>query len=430
MKDVKELTVLILDYGTFEDLARVFAAAGADTLYYTPFEDEYRDLKRCAIGDGVEGFTRCDEWLEPDIVRKVDLLCVPDIGFSGAQHYFRSLGKAVWGSMGASDLELYRTRFLKTLKEVGLPVAPSVVVRGLDNLAAYLKEHTDKWVKVNRYRANMETWHHQDYEHSRDELARLAREFGGLASQIVFIVQDPIRDAREIGYDGHYVAGAGYPDQSFQGYEKKNELYLGSLLPAARLPDCVQAVNEAMAPVLEDFGYRCFIATEIRKTEEDFFFTDPTNRQAGQTMEHQYQTCTNLADVIWHGANGKLIPAKFTHRFAAEATVYHHGDAEGWKVLRVPEEYRDAFAFYHYCEADGLLHFPPGKNCEIGVVCGEGDSVEEAIESVKDNFECLEDEPVEIRPAGFADLIEEIKEAEEEGMEFGGELPEPAVALE
>ena len=195
--------------------------------------------------------------------------------------------------MGGSDLELYRTRFMEMLKRVGLPVAPTKTVVGLTALEAMLKGTKDKWVKVNRFRANMETWHHIDWEHSIPMLNYLHDEFGGISDKVVFVVQDPIPDAQEVGYDGFSVDGK-YPATSFQGYEKKNELYLGSWLGNEEMPEMVQKVNEAMVPVLRDLKYRNFIATEIR----DEFFIDITPRHAGQTQEHLQETCTNLPE-IW-----------------------------------------------------------------------------------------------------------------------------------
>ena len=98
-------------------------------------------------------------------------------------------------------------------------------------------------------------------------------EFGGVSEKIVFIVQEPIPDAVEVGYDGFSIDGK-YPGKSFQGYELKNELYLGSWLESDEMPEMVIRVNEAIAPVLKKLGYRNFIASEIR----DEFFIDITPR--------------------------------------------------------------------------------------------------------------------------------------------------------
>ena len=433
MKDVSDLIVCIYDYGTFACLAEMFGKVAKKTYYHTPYETEYREAGKCCIGDGleeVEGFERLDNPLDPEVLDTIDLHIFSDIGFKGEQKLLRSLGKAVWGSMGAHELELYRTRFNKTLKEIGLPVAKSVTIKGLTNLSLHLKNVEDKWVKVNRFRENMETWHHSDYVHSQRELERLASEFGGVKEQIVFVVQDAIDTDLEIGYDGWCVDGQ-YPDKSFQGYEAKNELYLGSWMDSEDLPDVVKEVNDAISPVLKQFGYRNFMATELRLKDDVAYFIDPTFRMAGQTQEHLTNTCTNLPEVIWRGANGELVSPEFRSKFAAEATMHYTDPSDSWRTLVIPEKIRENFKLYGYCYADDAYQFPPRRNDELGVVCGEGDTIEEAIENLRDNFDALGDEPLSIQYEGFADLLKTVKNAENEGVEFTEQkIPEPAIVLE
>jgi hypothetical protein len=318
---------------------------------------------------------------------------------------------------------------------MGLSIVNTATVKGVTALAQHLKGVEDKWIKINRFRDNCETWHHQDWEHSRFKLDELAGTFGGLKEHVIFVIQDAIKsedgqEVVEIGYDGWTVNGE-FPGCSFQGFESKNELYLGSLLEYEDLPEQVRAVNEAMAPTLARYGYRNFIATELRIKGDETYFIDPTMRMPGQTGEHLLETCSNLADVIWKGANGELIRPEFTHRFAAEATVHYTAGSDGWKVLRIPDEARRCFKGYHYCESDGLYHFPPHKTDEVGVIIGQGNTIEASIEDLKANFELLEGEPVKIELAAFAGLIKEINASEELGLEFTEQpIPEPSIVIE
>lgn len=436
MKPIEEICCCIVDYGSFLGLAEMMGRVCRRTLYNSPTEEEYLDIKKCCIGKGFESFERCDEFMDPDVLKEIDLFIFTDIGFGGLQRYLRSIGKLVWGSMGASDLELYRTRFLKVLAEVGLPVIHSVKIVGVTALAEHLKHVEDKWIKVNRYRQNMETWHHQDYLHSQRDLERLASQFGGWKEQIIFVVQDAINGddgepVLEIGFDGWSVDGE-FPVASYQGYEKKNQLYLGSLLEYEDLPEPVRFVNERMAPVLASYGYRNFWATEIRVKGKQAYYIDPTCRLAGQTMEHQFWNCKNLPQIILAGAQGELLKPEFEYQFAAEATVHYTAECDGgWKTFVRPQAIEERVSLYHCGFADGAYQYPPYKNDEIGVVCGGGDSVEEAVEDLKAHFEAMADEPVKIELAGFAELIEQIGEAEAEGLEFSDQpIPDPAIALQ
>ena len=64
--------------------------------------------------------------LDPEHFDEIDLWIFPDIGWGGTQKTLRKMGKAVWGSMGGDDFELYRTRFLDLLKQLKLPVCHSM----------------------------------------------------------------------------------------------------------------------------------------------------------------------------------------------------------------------------------------------------------------------------------------------------------------
>jgi hypothetical protein len=430
MKEISDVTALIVDYGSFLALAETVSKKAKRTLYYSPYEEEYRDIKDCVIGHGIEGVERCDEFMDPKILNEVDLVIFPDIGYGGLQRHLRELGKSVWGSMGADKLEQYRTKFLKVLEGHDLPTVNSVKITGLANLADHLKEVDDKWVKINRFRENMETWHHLDYVHSQRMLDALAVELGGAKDHIVFVVQDTIDTEVEIGYDGWSVDGA-FPSRSFQGYEKKNELYLGSLLDYANLPEGVRYVNEKFSSVLAGYGYRNFFATELRVKDDVPYFIDPTLRMAGQTMEHQLESCENLPEVIWAGANGELIEPHFIANFAAEATLHYTAGSEAWKTIQIPEKVKRWSKLYHYCVIDGAYQFPPHKTDELGVLIGLGETIEEAIDHLKENFEAFKQEPVSIQIEGFSDLLNQIKVAESAGVEFTDQkIPSPSTVLE
>ena len=433
LKDTKEIVACCIDYGTFESLGDKLSETYKKVLYYTPSETEYRDVNLCVQGDGLtrEGhrIERIDSFISPDVIKETDLFIFPDIGFGEEQKYLRSIGKAVWGSMGADDLELYRTRFLDLIKKLGLPVMPYKKIIGLTDLMEYLKDVKDKWIKVNRYRENMETWHHQDFAHSQRMLENLAVEFGGVKDKVIFIVQDNIDTDLEVGYDGWSVDGR-FPESSFQGYEKKNELYLGAKTMYKDLPDEIKSVNEKLSSTLKEYGYRNFIATEIRVKDGKSYFIDPTMRMPGQTGEQLLETCTNLPEVIWKGANGELVKPVFKYDFAVEATLHYTDEYENWKTLRIPKEVEKWVKLYHYCIVDGIYQFPSAKNDEVGVLLGVGDSIEAAIGHLKKNMKVLKDEPVCAKLDKMADLLDEAKQAKKNGIEFTKQpIPNPEIVL-
>jgi hypothetical protein len=413
VKATKDVVACVYDYGSFICLAEKLSESYAHVYYHSPVDREFRDVTDAVRGLGLPTIERLDDPWDAAVLKTIDLCIFPDIGFDETQAHLRSLGKAVWGSMGASAYELYRTLFLASLKKLGLPVIPSKTVIGLTALAAHLRTVERKWIKINCYRRNMETWFHLDYAHSERQLDVLAVTFGGVRDRVIFVVQDDVPDASEIGYDGWSIDGQ-FPVSSFQGYEKKNQLYLGRQVPRGTTPE-VEAINQALAPTLKQLGYRNFLSTEIRLADGVGYFIDPTFRMPQQTGEQLLETCGNLAEILWAGAHGELVAPQWNARCAASATLHYRGyDAHQWGTMAVPPALRRYVKLYHYCFVDDLYHFPPHPNDEIGVVLGWGDTYARAIAMLIAQYDKLKDEPVSAPIEEFETFLEEVETNEEE----------------
>lgn len=421
MKPVSDATAVIVDHGYYVSLAESLAREGGfkKVYYHSPSDSQFQSIGDCIYGDGFDTIERCEDFLSADVLKEIDCFIFPEIGYVPLQKHLRDIGKAVFGSFDATYLEMYRTQFMDFVKDIGLPVAPSKEIQGLDALRDYLKDKNDLWVKVDRLRGDCETFHWTDWAHDEYKLDTLACTWGPLKDRIWFVVQDPIEAVGEIGFDGWCIDGKN-PGSTFYGFEGKNEIYLGSQRRYDQLPEPLRLVNEAMAPKLKEMGYRNFIATEIRVTKDSFFYIDPTMRMPGQTGEQLQETCANLADIIWHGSNGELIDPKWNYKFAASATIHYDAcEADGWKVLEVPKEVERWTKLCHVCLHNGVRVFPPCHTAELGVVLGCGNTIEETFARLKKNVDTLSDgQPISFALDGFFDLLNDIKESEKAGMKF------------
>lgn len=428
MKAVEEIVCTVVDFGSFISLAERLAQTYQKVNYHSPLEREFRCFEDAAIGRGIPKVTKIPSFMDMDIIRDTDLWIFPDIGYGPEQQYLRSLGKPVWGSNGADEYERLRTLFVEVVESLGLPMVPTKTIHGVPALREHLKGVANKWVKINEYRDDMETWHHIDYEHSIPELARLDVKFG-TAKWVVFVVQDALDGATEIGYDGWSIDGW-FPDSSYQGYEKKNELYLGSKTNYEDLPEELRLVNEKWCKVLEEYQYRNFIATEIRNLDGVPNFIDPTLRMPGQTGEQLLETMENMPEVIWAGAQGEEVQPKWAAEFAASATLCYKGDKAGMKVIKVPEEAERWVKLCRYGRWDGAYWFPPNPREDVGVVIGMAGTILDTIDSVGEHFELIGDDSLCVHLEGFKDLLEDIQKAESEGIEFTSEeVPNPEEAI-
>lgn len=423
-------TALVFDHGLFVELAIRLARDFKRVLYYSPWMKGFPTVNDCVIGDGFRSIERVDDiW---DVLDEVDVFVFPDIQHSGLQLHLEQMGKNVWGSRKGDKLELQRAKFLKTLKEVGLPVGKWRHVVGLSNLREILKGEDDLFIKISRYRGSMETWHHKDYRMSDPILDQLAVKLGAAKESVPFIVCEPIKSDLEVGYDGFCIDGQ-FPSIGVQGYEIKDRAFVASVQKYEDLPKEVQDVNEAIAPLLRDYRYRNFWSTEIRIQDREPFFIDPCCRCPSPATEAQLELYDNWGEIIWEGAQGNLVDPNPVAKFAVESMIYHNEDADGWRSLEIPDESRQWVKIYRVCKINGAYHIPPCENKmdEIGAVVGIGDTIQEAIDHLHETVEELKDQPVTVRTESLYDALKEIHKAEEQGVEFTEqEVPKPETALQ
>jgi len=429
MSEVSSKTVLCIDHGMFLAVACKLAESFKRVLYYTPFEKGFPILNDCIQGDGFDNVERVDDiWEHMD---EIDLAVFPDLQHSGLQLHLESLGKRVWGSREGDDLELRRSFLKKTQEKLGLAVPEYQSVRGIANLRSYLKEHTDQFVKISKYRGVMETWHHLNYEQSQPMLDHLAVMFGPLQDEVPFLVEGPIKTDLEVGYDGWSIDGE-WPDIGLHGVEAKDKALIASVQEYSEMPEELIDINEALSPVLKGYRYRNFLSTEIRVTEDKAFMIDITTRAPSPGIEIHMEIWKNLAEIIWHGAGGEMVGPIPTANFGVECMIDHTGSEERWRLLQIPAKAEPWVKLYSACKHNDLHCIPPfpHSNDTIGAVVGIGDTVEEAIEHLKSTVELLHDQPVMVHTDALVDTLREIHSAEEQGIEFSKEkVPEPEVAL-
>jgi len=427
-----ETTALVIDNGLFLPLALELGPAFKRVLYQTTHERAFPLINDCVIGDGFEDWNveRCDDFWEQ--IDEIGLFIFPDIGQSGLQQYLESIGKKVWGSRRGDDLELKRMLLKKTQQEFGLSVPEHKSIKGLDALRSFLKETKNVFVKVSRFRGTSETFHHLDYDHSLPLLDNLAVSLGPLQNEFPFLIEWPIQSELELGFDGYCIDGR-FPSIALQGWEKKDKGLIASVQTYDELPRQVTEVNNALASVLKDYSYRNFLSTEIRVKDDEGTMIDITCRAGLPSIESQIELWSNLPEIILGGAQGMMINPEPSAKFAVECMVNHKDDKSRWRILEVPEEAKDSIKPYSACFHDGLYCFPPFPHSSdtVASIVASGDTLESAIDSLKEKAELLSDQPVTVCIDSIYDMLKTIHEAEEEGIEFSSqEIPEPETALE
>jgi hypothetical protein len=299
---LKSKTALVWDNGIFTEIAVLLAKDFGRVLYYVPWTSGMPKSNALMIGEGVSGIERvASPWSHFD---EIDIWIFPDVYEGELQSWLASQGKRVWGCRQGAELEIDRPTSKEACRKLGIDIGPYKVIEGLDALRKHLKANDDQWVKISGTRGDMETFGAKSYEKVEPRLDELEHNLGALKKVMTFTVEQGINDAIETGYDGYCIDGK-FPKGAMTGVEVKDEAYLMKTVAWRDLPDPVRSVNEKLSPALKKYGYRGFISTEVRVTKDGkAYLIDPCCR-AGSPPNELYQLMiSNMADVIWYGAEG------------------------------------------------------------------------------------------------------------------------------
>jgi hypothetical protein len=275
MNDYSKLTCCVIETGLHTELAVTLAKSFGKVFYYSAWEQPFPRSNAILVGQGLPGVTRIDSiW---PVLDDIDLFVFPDIYHGTLQVYLAKIGKRVWGCRLGENLETIRGLSKKWLRDVGLEVGPYRQIRGLENLRDYLKEHDDQYVKTGKTRGDFETFHAPTYRLIESRLDELEHSLGAKKSIAEFVVEAPINDAIEVGYDGFTIGGK-YAEKALYGVEVKDTAYLGQVVPYRSLPNGVQFVNSKLSGMFRDWNYRGFFSSEIRLKGGKPYLIDPCCR--------------------------------------------------------------------------------------------------------------------------------------------------------
>lgn len=418
MKHVSEVKCCVVDFGLFIHVARRLAREFAEVSYCpVAWETPFPRIRDAVLGDGYEEI----KWVEsPFDCMDYDLFVFPDIGLGPMQEHLESMGKCVWGCRNADELETRRGVFLKTLKKTGLPVPPHTIIQGLTNLRVFLKENPDKHIKVSTYRGDFETLHFRSMEEDQSLLDHWSTVLGPLQEMVKFFVFDPIEAKTEDGCDTWSVDGV-WPNVIMHARECKDKSLVASFKKFSELPDVLHETLTSIGPELKRYHYKGMFSVETRNE----FFNDATCRFGSPPSQVQCELLGNLGEIVWYGSNGITIDPEPVKPFGVQAIFDNERD--DWTVLKIPSEIDQWVKVQFSCRINGDVCIPPDPtpgSFAPGWVLGIGDSIEDAINHLKENIEQMPG-GVEVRIDSLAELLKEAKKTD-----FTEEpIPEPSIVL-
>jgi hypothetical protein len=430
--DLSNKSAVILDHGAFtclaERLARDFG-----TVYYV---DESWQASQSRIAHAITGSGLAKNIIRVpeifDVLDKCDVAIFPDVHHAALQLHIEKLGMPVWGARRAENLEIKKLAFKKLQQWLGMKFAEYDVIQGIDALREYCQnpDKKDRWVKCTpQFRGDKETFHFDDYEDARKHIDEMSLYFEAVGALIRFIAEKSIDSEIEGGLDTYTVDGQ-HPKVAVQGFEKKDMCYFAAVQKYEDIPKEITCVADFLWPEFKKYRCRQMFSTEVKVTESgDSFLLEPTVRFPSPAGEEQMELYENFSEIIYEGAQGRLVEPVLTAKYACEAMVEHTGNKDNFRSLIVPESVRQWVKLYGPVGCGKRIACAPGSEC-IGAVVGIGDTPTEALEHLKTNAEGLKGQPVTIHIPEIAGILQEIEEAEKQGMHFTDDkLPQPDTVL-
>ena len=417
-ESLKTKSVVVVDNGCYPELAIKLRESFGHVFYTSPWVADYPSSYKTELAKGFPDFEQVkDIW---DIVDDVDLFVFPDQHQGALQNYLQRQGKRVWGSRDGDELELYREEGRAFFDSLGIKQPPYEVVQGITALRKYIKRRDNEklWVKISRTRGDTETFSVEGYDLSKNHLDELEAEFGPLAEYRSFVVEENVTDTFDLAIDTYCIDGK-FPSKGLLGNEQKDQGYIGVVKDWGQFPKVIEDNYEKLTPALEKYQYRNFFAVEHRIGKGVDYFSDPAMRVGSPIFELEIEMMANLAEILWAGADGKLVEPEYKAKYGYEIFVQSQWVDEHPLLVDFPQKYRDQIKFRYSAQfPDGLWILPQNAGPIFGAIVTYGDSIDDCVEEAEEIASQIKGQNVESFTGSAEALKKNLKEMEAFGVKF------------
>ena len=409
----------IQDMGLFTTLAKTLAPLVGRVTYSSPWQSGFPMSKDVEVGEGSAEFERVDGIAE--IEDETDLFIFPDTYYGKEQIALVEKGKRVWGSRNADELEIYRSDAKPYFDTLGIPQGPYEIITGEDALRKYIKSQGDQklWVKIDRTRGDMETFPVKGYDVYENKIDDVMSRLGPKAKIMKFTVEQHLEGTLDLAIDTHAVDGQ-FPSVALLGTEKKGELYACVRKKWSQMPQGLVSIYDALRETLESYEYRNFLSLESRGKGAEFMLGDPCCRNGSPPAELQFEMIKNLPDVMWFGAEGKMIDPDIPSEHGVMLIIHSPWAEKHPLMIDYPDKFRDKIKFRYDSQFDGKTWIMPqdaGPRV-AAIVCHGNKSIEDLFEEAKDIARGLNGVGIEDFSDYVPAMMKQIKQFEEWGIKF------------
>jgi hypothetical protein len=128
----------------------------------------------------------------------------------------------------------------------------------------------------------------------------------------------------------------------------------------------------------------------------------------------------NLAEIMWYGAEGKMVDPIFNCKFGIEVMIHSDWADKNWQAVHVEPKIRKWVKLRNLTKIEGTYYIVPHEQGlpEIGAVVAIGNSMDECIEKVKKYAEQISGYRIDIKVGSIDNMTETIAKGEKLGIKF------------
>lgn len=419
-EDLSNKTAIFYDVaGDYCQVAEAIAPEYGRLLYFVPWEGAFSTATGLIPGIGLDNIERCTDFFEH--LDDADIAIFADVGNYGLQSWLRRQGMPVFGCGEGGKYETDRALLKQMCAEVGIQTAVAVPVRGVTALREILEEHDNLYVKISYLRGTFESFKHRSWLHTKDKFNRIAADLGPYAEFADFLIEVPIEDdgddaCVEIGFDS-YCADGRFPDEMLFGYEAKDAGFLGRV---GRLPTRMADVRDRLGIAMAKVAYRGPLSTETRETKTGSHLIDLTARLPSPPSELQSKLITNLGEVFWDVAHGRVPTPNYRYRYGAQIVLKSTTFAEHPIPLEIDQP--GLVAIHGHCIVNGQDYAVSVSEIEeMAGAIGMGDNLADTIAMAYEVAEGVVGDGVKYDSGVLQKALECVAQGEGMGLNFTDE---------
>jgi len=405
---------LVFDYGLFATHADKLADKGKNKVwYYTQWESGFPCYDKYIVGEGTEVEKIKYFW---DKVDEADCVVNFDVYGNDIIEYLRKKGKRCFGSGKGMMLENDRELMKKLLAKLGLPVNKYEKIIGTTALREYLKTHKDKYIKIDLFRANLESFHSKDYTASEMIIDEMDAVLGPMKDKFPFLVEDAI-DAKtsvEPGQDVFF-NGKAFVKPYLYGYEIAKAFYIGKFVD--KLPPQLQNTLDKMTPVLQKLDYRGAISFEEKVVDKKTsYLLDVSARQPAPLSAGYVEWIKNYPELIYKVAGAEDVEIKSIAKYVGALPLQCGHAKDHWVRILLEDKYRKVVKFRQFVK-NKYYYAVPGLD-EIVVLIAWGDTIEQVFDRIAKLNDVVDAYGLQKDLTGLEEAREQIEKGKTLGIDF------------